>query len=249
MHLYPSIDLRDGKVVRLAQGDYSRQWTYETDPLDQARRYAEAGATWLHLVDLNGARSGRIEHLEVISAICDRTTLNVEVGGGVRDETSIERLLESGVRRVVLGTAALTNWTWFQSLIDRSAYGDRLVLGLDAREGMLAIKGWEQQTDMDAVAVARNVSGTSLGAIVYTDIKADGIMEGPNLESARRVAEATDVPVIASGGVSSLDDLKQLRQLPIHGAIVGRALYDGAFTIEEALEVFERDASGDVSAK
>ena len=244
MNLFPAIDLRDGRVVRLHQGDYDRQTTYEADPLAQAQAYADAGATWLHVVDLNGARSGRLEHLDVIAAICSTTTLKVEVGGGVRDEASIDRLLDVGARRVVLGTAALQNRDWFESLIEKTAYHDRLVLGLDAREGMLAVKGWQEQTGTDAVEVARRVSGRSLGAIVYTDIHADGTMCGPNLEATRRIAEATEVPVIASGGVSSLDDLRQLRQLPIGGAIVGRALYEGALTIEEALEVFEGERDG-----
>lgn len=239
MHLFPAIDLRGGKVVRLLRGDYDRQTTYGDDPLDQARLFAEAGATWLHVVDLDGARSGEPEHLRAIEAICSGTKLKVEVGGGVRSEATIRRLLEAGVERVILGTAALQQWDWFTQMA-RQTFRGRLVLGLDARKGKLAIAGWEQQLELTALEVAQRVSDWPLAAIVYTDIATDGTLAGPNIEATREIAEATKVPVVASGGVGTLDHLRALRDLPIQGAIVGRALYDGAFTAREAVDVLER---------
>jgi phosphoribosylformimino-5-aminoimidazole carboxamide ribotide isomerase len=240
MNLFPSIDLRDGRVVRLLQGDYDRQTTYEVDAVEQAKMYADAGATWAHVVDLDGARSGKMANLALVEAVCAEGRLKVEVGGGVRDTATVERVLGAGARRVVVGTAALADWDWFEALVKSPACHERIVLGLDARGGKLAVSGWERQTQSDALEVARRVRGWPLGAIVYTDIAVDGTMDGPNLEATRRIAEATDVPVVASGGVSALDHLLQLRQLPIAGAIVGRALYEHAFTVEEAIEAFER---------
>ncbi len=238
MFLFPAIDLRDGRVVRLRQGDYGQQTTYGDDPLEQARTFERAGATWLHVVDLDGARSGKMAHLDVVRSICTKTNLKVETGGGVRDATAVERLIAAGADRVVLGTAALKDMAWFEGLV--KAHPQRLVLGLDARGGMAAVSGWETQTDTAAIEVAHSVSDWQLAAIVYTDIATDGTMQGPNVKSTRQIATKTQVPVVASGGVATLEDLRTLRELPIQGAIVGRALYENAFTIEDALEVFER---------
>lgn len=239
MHLFPAIDLRDGKVVRLMRGDYEQQTTYSDDPVRQAQAFADAGATWLHVVDLDGARAGRVIHHEVIERICRQTPLKVEVGGGVRTEGAISRLLRAGVTRVILGTAALEQWGWFESLMGNPTYRGRLVLGLDARQGRLAVSGWETQLDASAVEIARRVSDWPLAAIVYTDIAADGTMAGPNIEATREMAQATHVPIVASGGVGMLDHLRALRALPIQGAIVGRALYEGAFNIEQAIAALE----------
>ena len=242
MHLLPAIDLRDGKVVRLYQGDYDRQTTYGDDPVSQARRFADAGAAFVHIVDLDAARTGEMTHLDTVEQIAHTTGLTVEFGGGVRSEDSVRRLIDAGVKRIVLGTAALTDWDWFEELAHRPTLANKLVLGLDAKGGKLAVSGWEATTDAAPTEIAGRVAGWALAGIVYTDIAADGTLGGPNLETTRGVAEATDVPVVASGGVGTLDHLRQLRELPIFGAIVGRALYDGAFTIEEALAVAERNA-------
>ena len=235
MDLFPAIDLRGGRVVRLAQGDYERQTTYGRDPLEQARAFEQAGCRWLHAVDLDGARSGRMEHLTQIESICRDTTLRVEVGGGVRQEGTIEKLLAAGVHRVVLGTAALRNWDWFEKLMGNPAYRGRLVLGLDAKKGKLAVSGWEDTTELDAIDIARRVHDWPLAAIVYTDIATDGMMTGPNVEATRELAEATHVPVVASGGVGTLEHIRQLAELPLQGVIVGRAIYEDAFTVEDAL--------------
>ena len=240
--LFPAIDLRDGKVVRLMQGDYAQQTTYGDDPLDQAKAFEDAGATWLHVVDLDGARSGNMTHVKQIERICAKTSLHVEVGGGIRHEGAIDAMLNVGVARTVIGTAALKRWDWFESLMGNPTYRGRLVLGLDAREGKIATDGWEQTSDQLAVDIARAVSPFPLAAIVYTDIATDGTMQGPNVEQTRAVAQATDVPVVASGGVGTLEHLRALRQLPIQGAIIGRALYEGAMTIHQALAAFEKES-------
>ena len=242
MHLLPAIDLRDGKVVRLYQGDYDRQTTYGDDPVAQAQRFADAGARYLHVVDLDGARTGEMTHLPILERICHTTGLIVEFGGGVRDENTIGQLINAGVRRIVLGTAALRNWPWFDELAHNPTLANKLVLGLDARKGKVAVAGWEQTTETTALEVAMRVDGWPLAGIVFTDIATDGTLQGPNLESTGEIAEATSVPVVASGGVGTLDHLRALRELPVFGAIVGRALYDGAFTIEQALNVSERGA-------
>ena len=246
MHLFPAIDLRGGRVVRLLRGDYDRQTTYGDDPVAQAEAFAAAGATWLHVVDLDGARSGEAHNRDAIAAICRATTLKVEVGGGVRDEAAVDALLSAGVARVVLGSAAIKRFDWFAELSQRDAYRGRLVLGLDAKGGKAATDGWEQTTGDDATDVAARTRGLPLAAIVYTDVATDGTLEGPNVPSTAEICDATDVPVVASGGVGTLEHLVALRRLPIQGAIVGRAIYDRAFTTEEAIAVFERGAAAHV---
>ncbi len=238
-YLFPAIDLRGGKVVRLFKGDYDQQTTYGHDPLAQAREFEQAGASWLHLVDLDGARSGQMQHLDVIASICKNTQLKVEVGGGVRTSSSIDALLNIGVSRVVLGTAALRNWQWFESLMGNPTYARKIVLGLDAKNGQLAVAGWEESSGQSALEVAMRVSDWPLGAIVYTDIATDGTLAGPNVEATQRLAQATHVPVVASGGVGSLDHLRALRALPLQGIIVGKAIYENKFTVAQAIEVVE----------
>ena len=231
MFLFPAIDLREGQVVRLHQGDYAQQTTYHADPLAQAQQFEKAGASWLHLVDLDGARSGRMTHLEIIERICANTKLKVEVGGGVRSEETIDKLLAVGVTRVVLGTAALKNWAWFENLMTHPAYRGRLVLGLDAREGKLAVSGWEQATSATALEVAQRVTDWPLAAIVYTDIATDGMLEGPNFSELQKMLSLLECNLIASGGVSCPDDLFKLSKMHgLYGAIIGKALYDGHIT-------------------
>ncbi|MEM1211825.1 MAG: 1-(5-phosphoribosyl)-5-[(5-phosphoribosylamino)methylideneamino]imidazole-4-carboxamide isomerase [Planctomycetota bacterium] len=242
--LLPAIDLRDGKVVRLTQGDYDRQTTYAADPVDQAQLFESAGASWLHVVDLDGARSGEPANLETIRRVCGATGLHVEVGGGVRDERTVATLLDAGVQRVVLGTAALRDWGWFEGLLRDDVYRHRLVLGLDAKGGEPAVSGWEESTGLRATEVAERTRGWPLAGIVYTDIAVDGMLTGPNYAETEAVAGATDVPVIASGGVGTVEHLAAVRKLPVAGAIVGKALYDGVFTIGEALAAYEGAAVG-----
>lgn len=235
LEIVPSIDLRNGQVVRLKQGDYSRQLTYAVDPVQTARSFADAGATWMHIVDLDGAKEGRPVQTELISRIIAGSGLKVEVGGGVRSEQDVRQLLDAGAARVVLGTKAIEDWPWFDGLAHDSTLADRLVLALDAREGMIATRGWTEASGRRAVDVAAEVSDWPLAALLYTDVSKDGMLQGPNLHYTRLLAEAGKVPVIASGGVGNLDHIRQLRELPIWGAIVGRSLYEGTLDLRQAI--------------
>lgn len=241
MHLFPAIDLIQGQVVRLLRGEYDQKTIYGQDPLAMAREFERAGASWLHVVDLDGAKSGKPEHLQVIRSICAGTRLKVEVGGGIRDRTTIDQLLDAGVNRVILGTAALKQWDWFESQAADPKLERRLVLGLDARLGKLAIDGWQNQLEVSALQIAAKVSDWPLAAIVFTDIATDGTLQGPNVASTLEMAQATRVPVVASGGVGNANHLFALRKLPLQGAIVGRALYDGTLSIQQALTALEGD--------
>jgi len=233
----PSIDLRDGKVVRLLQGDYSRQLNYDVDPIDVAKSYADAGAHWMHIVDLDGAKEGRVLQADLIEKIIEATDLKVEAGGGVRSESDIQNLSDAGCSRVVLGTKAMEDWAWFEEQVREESFAGRLVLALDAKNGMVATRAWTETSTQSAVDVARKVSDWPVAAILYTDVAKDGMLTGPNFEHTQKLAEAGRVPVIASGGVGSIDHIKRLTELNVWGVIVGRSLYEGKVDLREALRV------------
>lgn len=235
LEIVPSIDLRGGRVVRLKQGDYQRQVNYDVDPLATARSFADAGANWMHLVDLDGAKEGRPVQTDLIGQIISATKLKVEVGGGVRSTQDVRRLLDAGAARVVIGTKAIEDWPWFDVLAHDPAFAGKLVLALDAKEGIVATRGWTQTSSRKAVDVAATVTDWRLAAILYTDVSKDGMLQGPNLHHTRLLAEAGRVPVIASGGVGNLQHIVQLRQLPVWGAVVGRSLYEGTLDLREAI--------------
>ena len=237
MEILPAIDLRSGKCVRLIQGDYQRQIDYADDPVEVAIGFEKAGASWIHIVDLDGARAGKIENLPSIEAIAKATKVKIEVGGGVRSLEDINQLLKTGVSRVILGTKALEDWDWFTELVHRDELAQKLALGLDARDGLLAARGWTEQTEQRAVELAERVRGWPLGAIIYTDISKDGMLAGANLEATEQLARATDVPVIAAGGVTSNADVRALLKLPLAGMIIGRALYEGRIDLVQALQI------------
>jgi phosphoribosylformimino-5-aminoimidazole carboxamide ribotide isomerase len=233
--IVPSIDLRGGHVVRLAQGDYARQTNYALDPLAAAAGFLAAGAQWLHIVDLDGAKAGRPMQTELVASLAAKSGLKVQVGGGVRSTDDIDRLLQAGANRVVVGTQAMENWPWFEKLAHSIQYRDRLVLALDAKDGTVATRGWTASAGRLAADVARQVSGWKLAAILYTDVAKDGMLGGPNLEQTRLIAEAGDTPVIASGGVGDIRHIRELTRLPIWGVIVGRSLYEGKVDLAEAI--------------
>lgn len=240
MILFPSIDLLSGQCVRLVQGDYNRVKHYDADPVEVARSYARQGAEWVHVVDLDAAKSGQATNTAVIRDILSAvSTLKIQVGGGVRSTEAVADWLSAGVSRVVIGTAALADWAWFEKNVKNPVYAGKIVLGLDAKDGKAASHGWTQAGEKTAVEIARAVRGWPLAAINYTDISTDGMLSGPNLASIRQVAEATDVGVVASGGVGTLSDLRALSHLPIAGVIVGRALYEARFTVAEALTAIQ----------
>jgi phosphoribosylformimino-5-aminoimidazole carboxamide ribotide isomerase len=227
LQILPSIDLRDGRVVRLQQGDYARQIDYPVDALEVARNYQNAGAKWLHVVDLDGAKVGRVVQLDQIALLCKLPGLTVQAGGGVRSETDIRALIDAGVSRVVVGTKALADWEWFRGFVHRPEFAGKLVLAIDAREGVIATHGWQESSGKLAVDVAREVTDWPLASLLYTDVARDGMLGGPNVERTTELALASRVPVIASGGVGRIDHVTQLIGTPIWGCIVGRALYEG----------------------
>ncbi len=237
MEILPAIDLRDGRVVRLSQGDYDRQTTYRDDPVEVAREFVAAGARWIHMVDLDAARSGVGANLDSVRAVADTVDARIELGGGARDRGSVERMFAAGADRVVVGSAAMKNWPWFEELAASGDLAGRLALGLDARGGRVAAEGWTEQLDVTALELARRVSGWALGAIVYTDIARDGMLTGVNVEATAEIVAATDVPVIASGGVGSLEDVRRCRQAGCSGAIIGRAYYEGTVDLAEAVRI------------
>lgn len=242
--IVPSIDLRGGRVVRLQQGDYARQINYDVDPHATARSFADAGATWMHVVDLDGAKEGRPVQTALIADVIRSSGLRTEVGGGVRSTDDVRRLLDAGASRVVVGTKAIEDWPWFDALAHTPGMEQRLVLAIDAKEGRIATRGWTETTQRLATDVAREVSGWPLAGLLYTDVARDGMLQGPNLHHTRLLAEAGDVPVIASGGVGNIEHVRQLARLPVWGAIVGRSLYEGTLDLREAIAVAE--SSGEV---
>jgi phosphoribosylformimino-5-aminoimidazole carboxamide ribotide isomerase len=239
LEIVPSIDLRNGRVVRLKQGDYGRQINYDVDPLDVARAYAEAGAAWLHIVDLDGAKEGRPAQSALIASIIKASGMKVQAGGGIRATADVQQLLDAGATRVVVGTKAIEDWPWFESLArDDSKFAHKLVLALDAKDGIVATRGWTEASGQAAVDIARQIAGWPVGAILYTDVAKDGMLQGPNVEQTRRLAEAAGpVPVIASGGVGNIDHIHQLTTIGAWGVIVGRSLYEGTLDLREAIRV------------
>ncbi len=238
MEIWPAIDLRHGKPVRLRQGDYDRQTVFGDDPVEFALRWKEAGAKRLHLVDLDAAKGDdSTANRAAVAKIVEATGLPCQMGGGVRDEASVKALIEIGLHRLVVGSAALKKPDWFAEMAD--AYPGKLAAGIDARDGMVATDGWLETSETPAVDLAKDLRGrtSNIAAIIYTDIARDGMMQGPNFDGLATMAAATDIPLVASGGVTTLDDVKQLTEMGMPAAIVGRAIYDGAMKLEDVLEI------------
>lgn len=233
MQIWPAIDLRGGKCVRLQQGDYNRETVFGDDPAAMARHWTAQGAEFLHLVDLDGARDGRPTNLPAIRAIVEAVDVPCELGGGVRDEETIGSLLELGVARLVIGTKALAEPDWFRSMCRR--FPDRLVLGIDARDRRVATEGWLETSESLATDLAVNYQDEPLAALIYTDIATDGMLAGPNLAAMQEMRSAVNLPVIASGGVTSAADVSALAGLRLAGCIIGRALYEGKLQLADAL--------------
>jgi len=244
MEILPAIDLLGGKCVRLIQGRYDRVINYESDPLEVARRFQQAGATWLHVIDLDGARDGRVANLQTLRRIVAATGAQVEFGGGVRDEATIRAALDAGAKRVIIGTRALEDPEWFRSVAHAPEFAGRLALGLDARLGKLAVRGWTRDTERTAVDVARSIADWPVAAIVYTDIGRDGLLLGPNLEAIRFLASKSTIPIIASGGVTDLEDIERLAALNIAGIVIGRAIYEQLIDLRDAIRLARSLSSG-----
>jgi len=234
--VFPAIDILAGRAVRLAQGDYDRVTVYNEDPVAQAHDFAEQGAEWIHVVDLDGARDGVPGNIALVERIASEVGLPVQTGGGIRSFDAMRRLVDVGVSRVVLGTKLATDREFVIEAIDR--FGEAVTAGVDARDGMVAIEGWREGTAASASELVRELAGMGVRHLVYTDISRDGMRTGVNVDAYEAIAEDADFPVIASGGIASLDDLYQLAALGpdvVEGAIIGRALYEGAFKLKHAI--------------
>ncbi|HUU09701.1 MAG TPA: 1-(5-phosphoribosyl)-5-[(5-phosphoribosylamino)methylideneamino]imidazole-4-carboxamide isomerase [Phycisphaerae bacterium] len=235
MLILPAIDLRGGYCVRLRQGDYDQETVFDDDPVRVARRFEDAGATWLHMVDLDGARAGTPRNLKQVEAVVKAVGMQVELGGGIRTTDTAAAVLDLGVARVIVGTRAVREPDWLAEVAGR--FPGRVALGLDARAGYVAVEGWESGTRQTAAAVLAGAAALPLAAIIYTDIAKDGMMSGPNVEATAELAKKSPLPVIASGGVTTVDDIRRLKDAGgIHGAIIGRALYEGTIALDAAIE-------------
>jgi phosphoribosylformimino-5-aminoimidazole carboxamide ribotide isomerase len=233
--LYPAIDIRGGGAVRLLHGDYERETAYDADPVDAARRWADEGAEFLHVVDLDGARSGSPENIDAVRRIAATVSCPVQVGGGLRDADSVAAVLRAGVERVVIGTAALSDPEFLDAML--RSHGERIVVSVDARGGRVALAGWIEESDIEVTDAVSSLSERGVSRFLCTTIEVDGTMEGPAIEELSRVAAATGADVIASGGVGTLADIEALAAAApanVVGVIVGRALYEGRFTVAEA---------------
>ena len=235
MELWPAIDILGGQCVRLKQGDYRQETVYGSSPAAMAEHWVRCGAGFLHVVDLDGAKDKRPINRLFVKEILDRVSIPVEIGGGVRTEETIRDYLDMGIHRIVIGTLALKEPDWFREMSRK--FPGRLVLGIDAKNGRVATEGWLETSQTTAVSLAQAFSDLPLAAIVYTDIARDGMLEGPNFDEMETMNRAASFPVVASGGVSSLEDLRRLKALGLPACIIGKALYESAFRLEDALKV------------
>jgi phosphoribosylformimino-5-aminoimidazole carboxamide ribotide isomerase len=239
--LYPAIDIRGGKAVRLLQGDYERETTYDADPVDAAKRWADEGAEFLHVVDLDGAKAGEPRNLEQVRRIAAAIECPIQVGGGLRDTGSVASVLEAGAERVVIGTAALRDPEFLARVLEE--HGERVVVSADARNGKVALAGWTEASEVDIADAVADLTDRGVARFLCTAIEVDGTMEGPAVDELSRIAAATEAQVIASGGVGDLADLEALAGMGaanVEGAIVGRALYERKFTVAEAITALNR---------
>lgn len=241
MIIIPAIDLKDGRCVRLRQGDMAAETIYSSDVAEVARKWQQSGASLIHVVDLNGAVDGEPKNLRQIQSIMKSVTALVQVGGGIRTLETVRQYLHAGVSRVVLGTAAFTN----RMLLDQACreFPQRIVLGLDARDGRVAVKGWTAVSDIKAIDLLKELSGCPIASVIYTDIARDGMLNGPNLSALSEIVEFSSFPVIASGGITSLEDLRAIQSIgpKIEGAIVGKALYDGKLDLEATVAALRKE--------
>lgn len=235
MRIYPAIDIIDGACVRLVQGDYSQKTRFADDPCEVALRWQAEGGEFVHIVDLDGAKSGEMPNLELICKIAQTLDVPIEVGGGIRTMEAAEKYLENGVQRVIIGTSALSDPEFVKSAVQK--YGDRIAVGIDAKDGMVAVNGWEEVSSVSALTLAKEMEEIGVAYIIYTDIATDGMLKGPNVEAMAEMAAAVpNVNIIASGGVTTVDDVALLKKTGVEGAIIGKALYTDRIVLADAIE-------------
>lgn len=235
MLILPAIDLYDKKAVRLYKGDYEQMTVYSNNPIEIARKFQECGATFIHMVDLEGAKNGTTPNIDEVRKVVEYTDLKVEIGGGIRDEETVQKYIDLGVERVILGTAAVTDDAFLQKMV--SKYKDAIAVGVDLKDGYVAIKGWTEKSQLTADEFFRHLSEIGVRTVICTDISKDGAMQGTNRELYKELSEKYTMDIVASGGVSSLDDIKALKEMNLYGAILGKAYYIGAVDLKEAVEV------------
>lgn len=235
MKVYPAIDVQNGKCVRLTQGNFSNMTVYSDDPVDMALKFEQLGAEYLHVIDLDGARTGQPQNIAVISEMAVNLGIPVQLGGGIRSIEMIEIILCKGVQRAILGTSAVKNPNLVKEAV--KTFGNNVVVGIDARDGLVAIEGWARTSEFTAVAFAKKMEEIGAKTIIYTDISRDGMLAGPNLKAMEEMAQAVNMEVIASGGVSTLQDIRNLKEIGVQGVIIGKALYTGDINLKEAIEL------------
>lgn len=234
MIIFPAIDILDGQCVRLIQGDYNQESVYSNSPVDMAKQWEEKGAEFIHIVDLDGAKSGNSTNKDIIQKIAQTVNIPVQVGGGIRSLEIIDTHIDNGVNRVIIGTAAIQDPDFLKAAVEK--YGDKIVVSLDARNGFIATDGWTDTSEVKALDLVKDLEKIGVKTIVYTDIAKDGMLQGPNLDEQQAINEATTIDVIASGGVTTKKDVENLQALNMYGAIIGKALYDGKLEFESVVE-------------
>ena len=234
MIIFPAIDILDGNCVRLIQGDYNQEKVYGDSPVDMAKQWEEKGAEYIHIVDLNGAKTGKSMNKDIIQEIAATVSIPVQVGGGIRSLATIKEYIEAGVSRVIIGTAAINDQLFLQKAVQQ--YGEKIAVSIDARGGFVATDGWTDTSDVAAIDLVKKLEELGVKTIVYTDIAKDGMLQGPNLSEQQAINEATTMNVIASGGVTTKEDVQNLKSLNVYGTIIGKALYDGKLDFESLME-------------
>ena len=235
MLIFPAIDLYDKKAVRLYKGDYAQMTVYSENPLEVAKSFKAAGAEYIHMVDLEGAKDGTTPNFDIVASVAKESGLKVEIGGGIRDEETVKRYLDAGVMRVILGTAALNDPEFLESVCKK--YGERIAVGADLKDGQVAVKGWLETSDVSGIEFLEKMEALGVKTIICTDISRDGAMRGTNRELYKELSEKFSMDIVASGGVSTIDDVKALSDMNLYGAIVGKAIYTGDIDLTEAIEV------------
>jgi phosphoribosylformimino-5-aminoimidazole carboxamide ribotide isomerase len=235
MKIYPAIDILKGKCVRLIQGDYDKETVFSESPIDIAKRWKNEGAKDLHIVDLDGAKDGSPHNLTIISKICKELNINIQVGGGFRNFENIDKAIESGIDRVILGTSAINKFELLKKALKK--YREKIIVGIDARNGMVATEGWTKTSSVQALELGKRLGDIGLENIIYTDISRDGMMQGPNFQEIEKMVSNLSINIIASGGITNIEDLVELKSLNVSGAIIGKALYTGAIKLEDAFNI------------
>ena len=234
MLILPAIDIRNGKCVRLQQGDYNQETVYADSPVEMAKHWEQQGAEFLHIVDLDGAKEGVPSNFSIVRSIAESVKIPMELGGGIRNQETIQRYLDAGVHRLVIGTLALKEADWFREMCRK--FPGKLVLGIDGRKGLVAAEGWLETSQTPATDLAKKYADLPLAALVYTDIAKDGMLEGPNIGEMEAMRRAVPIPLVVSGGIASLDDVRRLASRNFHACIIGKALYENKFRLPDALE-------------